>query len=150
MQIRIGNKQDEPAVRELVRRLTTEIDVPFDLESTESDLKNIEREYIGHDGIYLVVEEENAIVGFAAARSLTEDICEIKRMVIDDKHRGKGLAKQLVKHIVSFARGLDYRYLDVIMDPRFQIGKHLLDELNFQAISKSDSQVYRYQLSPRV
>jgi N-acetylglutamate synthase-like GNAT family acetyltransferase len=149
MQIRIGNKQDEPLVRELVQRLTSELAVPFDLNTSESDLKNIEKEYIGNDGIYLVVEEDNAIVGFAAARKLNDDICEIRRMIIGENHRGRGLGKELVKHIVSFARGMDYRYLDVIMDPRFPIGKKLMDDLDFHTVSKSDSEVYRHALSPR-
>ncbi len=147
MQIRIGNRQDEPAVRELVRQLIDEIGRPWATQENESDLQNMEAEYIGRDGIFLVAEEKEKVIGFAVARKLNDQICEIRRIVIAKEWRGHGLGKRLIKQIIEFARRLEYRYLDAIMDPRFKISQNLFDELDFQMISKSDAAVYRHQLS---
>lgn len=147
MQIRIGNRQDEPAVRELVRQLIDEIGRPWATQENESDLQNMEAEYIGRDGIFLVAEEKEKVIGFADDRKLNDQICEIRRIVIAKEWRGHGLGKRLIKQIIEFARRLEYRYLDAIMDPRFKISQNLFDELDFQMISKSDAAVYRHQLS---
>jgi putative acetyltransferase len=146
MQVRIGNKQDEGAVRALVQQSMIEVGAEYHLENSEADLKNIEGEYFGHDGIFLVIEEESNIIAFAAARRLNDEICEVRRIFVNKAWRKQGLMLKLFHQIIAFARRMDYRYLDAITDPRFPVSRSLFDELGFQNMSQADIEVYRYNL----
>ena len=68
MQIRLGNKQDEPMVRDLLMTVMHEVNLEKYFEQARPAIMNMEREYIGHDGTYLVAEDERKIVGIAAAK----------------------------------------------------------------------------------
>ncbi|MDR3617470.1 MAG: GNAT family N-acetyltransferase [Candidatus Obscuribacterales bacterium] len=147
MQLRIGNKQDEGAVRALVQQSMIELGAEYHLDNSEADLKNIEAEYFGNDGIFLVIEEESNIIAFAAARRLNDEICEVRRVFVNKAWRKQGLMLKLFHQIIAFAKRMDYRYLDAITDPRFPVSRSLFDELGFQNMSLAlDIEVYRYNL----
>lgn len=147
MQLRIGNKQDEGAVRALVQQSMIEVGAEFQLETAEADLKNIEGEYFGNDGIFVVIEEDSEIIAFAAARRLNDEICEVRRVFVHKAWRKQGLMLKLFHQIIAFAKRMEYRYLDAITDPRFPVSRSLFDELGFQNMSQSDVEVYRYNLT---
>jgi putative acetyltransferase len=109
-------------------------------------LKNIEAEYFGSDGIFLVIEEDSNIIAFAAARRLNDEICEVRRVFVSKVWRKQGLMLKLFHQIIAFAKRMDYRYLDAITDPRFPVSRSLFDELGFQNMSQADIEVYRYNL----
>lgn len=112
MQIRIGNKQDESACRELAESCADEAGISFALDSSDSDLKNIEANYLGRDGIFLVAEEEEQVIAFAvAARAESDEVCALSRVLVAASRRRKGIGRKLVAQIIFFARNLDYRQL---------------------------------------
>ena len=114
MQIRIGNKQDEPACRELAAKCTEEAGATFDLNKRDSDLRNIELSYIGQDGIFLVAEKDERVIAFAAARRGENDsVCAIRRIYVSHEERQCGLGKKLVDHLRFFARNLEYKTLQI-------------------------------------
>ena len=114
MQIRIGNKQDESSCRDMVKAATLAANLPFDLLTTDSDLKNIEQSYIGHDGIFLVVEEDANVIAFAAAsRGDSEDICLLRRITVHPDARMRGLGRKLIQQTIFFASNLDYKTLQI-------------------------------------
>ena len=112
MQIRIGNKQDEASVRELVASVAGEFNQPFDPSGNDSDLKDIEWNYLGQDGIFLVAEDNRRIVAFAGARKLTDTICDFRRLVVDCRWRKLGIGRQLIEIVRSFARRMDYEAIE--------------------------------------
>jgi len=131
VQIRIGNKQDEASVRLLVGEVLAESGKSLDIEAADRDLRSIEINYFGHDGVFLVAEEERKIVGIAAALKRTETTCEVKRLYVTREHRGKGVGTQLLQQLVRFARNLDYDQLVVSEDAVDQNGSHFLSARGF-------------------
>ncbi len=113
MQIRIGNKQDEKSVRELISEILLERGESLDLEAKDRDLRQIEIHYFGHDGVFLVAEEDRKVFAFAAAAKSTETACELKRLYVRQDHRRQGIGTQLLQQVISFARNLDYQELVV-------------------------------------
>lgn len=111
MQIRIGNKQDEPAVRELLMTTMHEASLVPYFDHARPPIMNMEQAYIGNDGTYIVAEDNKQIVGVAAAKKLTEDLCEICLLCVGPEWRRMGLGKQLLKQLIEFARQLDYEAL---------------------------------------
>jgi len=113
MQIRLGNKQDEPMVRDLLMTVMHEVNLEKYFEQARPPIMNMEREYIGQDGTYLVAEDDRKIVGIAAAKKRTDTVCELALLCVTSEWRRMGLGKQMLEKIVSFAKGMDYDALQV-------------------------------------
>jgi N-acetylglutamate synthase-like GNAT family acetyltransferase len=143
MQIRIGNKQDESEVRTLVSQLLDEAGQKLDLNGIDKDLKQIEIHYFGHDGVFLVAEQERTVFGFAAALQSTDTVCELRRLYVNKEHRRSGAGSLLLKQVISFAKQLDYQQLIVPETSLTLDGA--ADFLLAHSFTKTDTN-YRYDL----
>jgi N-acetylglutamate synthase-like GNAT family acetyltransferase len=114
MQIRVANRQDEPIIRTIISQANVEVgDAEIDLPGRDSDLTNIDSEYFWHDGIFLVAEEDNSIVGLAGARrGETDDVLSLKRIVVVPARRRTGCACLLMDTIVFFAGNAEYKVIE--------------------------------------
>lgn len=137
MQIRIANRQDEPEIRTFVEALYQKSGLSFELESKDSDLRNVEANYFGKEGLFLVAENEGAIVGIAGARKKSESDLEIKRFLVADNesYSASEVRADLLKVIVEFAPRMLYSKIELSMETAD--GKELFIENGFSA---SDSQ----------
>src|SRR5262249_49194416 len=117
MQIRVANRQDEPAIRAIVNECRAQRGEPeVDLKGADSDLNNVEEHYFWFDGIFLVAEEEGKIIGLTGARrGNSEETLDLRRLAVSPSYRGKGVGRALVDHVMYFAGNLDYR--QVVLDP---------------------------------
>ena len=57
----------------------------------------------------IVIYHENVAVGCGAFKFYAEDIAEIKRMYVDPKMRGKGIASKILTELESWAREENYK-----------------------------------------
>lgn len=109
-QIRIANKQDEPHIRALAKDALASISKELDLDGGDADLKNLEWNYFGRDGIFLVLEIEGKVAGYAGAAKMSEDAIEIKRLFA--KPESGGGIENLLDMLLDFARKMDYRLVE--------------------------------------
>ncbi|PWT94864.1 MAG: hypothetical protein C5B53_12270 [Candidatus Melainabacteria bacterium] len=113
MQIRIANRQDEKKIVEFIEGILSEYQWKLDPASADADLKNVEANYFGKDGAFLIAEHEQKIVGIAAANMFDENSCALRRIYVAKDFRRKGIAGDMFSVIVSIARRLDYKRLVV-------------------------------------
>jgi putative acetyltransferase len=113
VQIRIANRQDEKKIVEFVEAIFSEHNSKLDLTSVDADLKNVEANYFGKDGAFLVAEHEQKIVGVAAANMIDENTCALRRIYVAKDFRRKGLASEMLSGVISILRRLDYKKLIV-------------------------------------
>lgn len=100
-------------VRELLMKVMHEVKLERYFEQARPPLMNMEREYIGNDGTYLVAEDDRKIVGVAAAKKKSDTLCEVALLCVTSEWRRMGLGKQMLEQVVRFARGMDYDALQV-------------------------------------
>jgi len=114
VQIRVANRQDEPDIRTFVDSLYKETGGSVDLESSDSDLRNIEANYFGKEGLIIVAEDEGKIVGIAGARKKSESVLEVKRLLVGDSDRfsRSEVMNDLLKVVVEFAPRLLYEQIE--------------------------------------
>jgi GNAT superfamily N-acetyltransferase len=120
MQIRVANRQDEPIIRTIVNQANVEVgDAEIDLTGRDSDLSNVDSQYFWFDGIFVVAEEDGAIVGLAGARRASDtadgarsDVLLLKRLVVVPARRRTGCASILMDTIIFFARNAEYRVIE--------------------------------------
>lgn len=148
MQIRLGNRQDEPRIVELVLAVMDEFDLKPDLDRAESDLKNIEANYFARDGLFLVAEKDGEIVGIASARKEYENVLELVRFAVARNQRGKGVARELLGTVLKFARDLGYERVQVEPARQYPGGASALMKMGFTSDNVEDAQpVWFYSLN---
>lgn len=144
MQIRLGNRTDEPVIQKLVARVMTEFALQFDLNGAESDLKNVDANYFAHNGVFLVAEQEGELIGIAGARAETETDLELVRIAVDKKCRGTGVARKLMSTVISFANDLEYKRIVVEPARQYPGGNDFLMRFDFTSAPLEDAQVQWY------
>jgi N-acetylglutamate synthase-like GNAT family acetyltransferase len=133
MQIRVANRQDEPAIREIVNQRNAELGLrQIELVELDSDLNNIDAHYFWYDGIFIVAEEDGQIVGIAGARrGESEDVLEVLRIAVATGRRGKGVGKLMMQTILFFAGNSEYKR--VILNTKKHGAEHKEPCLGFTA-----------------
>lgn len=114
MQVRAGNRQDEPLVRAIVTQYLEEQGRALDLEDKDRDLRNLEANYFWHDGLFIVAERDGQLIGMLAGRknSKSDEILDLKRLVVTTGARRRGVAKALVKTMLFFAQNMEYKKVE--------------------------------------
>jgi N-acetylglutamate synthase-like GNAT family acetyltransferase len=107
MQVRLGNRQDEPIIKTIISQCLAESSAS---DQDLLDLTDIEAHYFWHNGLFIVAEDDGQIVGLAGARSNDNvEILELTRLFVVPARRKRGVARELLKTVFFFARGLEYK-----------------------------------------
>ena len=73
-----------------------------------SDIENVETHYFRNRGIFLVVCDDERVVGTGAIHYLDNSTCELKRMWLLKDYRGQGLGMKLARSLIDFAKKVGY------------------------------------------
>ena len=74
----------------------------------DQELANLPGDYAPPSGRLLIARVGGEVAGCIALRKLNHDICEMKRLYLRPKFRGKGLGGKLVGAILSEAKQIGY------------------------------------------
>ena len=108
--IRAATNADCDRVVALVSGVLSEFDLPFDLESKDSDLKDLEESYQRSGGIFEVLENRDGnLLGTYGLFRLTNETCELRKMYFVAEIRGIGLGRRVLERAVDHARRLGYQ-----------------------------------------
>ena len=73
------------------------------------DLDNLQKDYFDNDGVFLVMTDEDQIIGTGAIRNIDQDICELKRLWLLFEYHSKGLGYRMMQELFVFAREKKYQ-----------------------------------------
>jgi ribosomal protein S18 acetylase RimI-like enzyme len=98
---------------EMARKLVTEyakwLNVDLSFQDFEKELSDFPGGYREPHGAFIIAKDENKVVGCVGLKRLDEDICEMKRLFVDDEYKGKGIGRKLVEIAIEEARSKKYR-----------------------------------------
>lgn len=80
----------------------------FDETGEFDDLNHLESYYFNHYGTFLVIVDDEKVVGTGSIKCLSEDICELKRMWILRAYRAQGWGKVIAEELLRFAKETGY------------------------------------------
>jgi len=109
---------------------TTSADLAF--QNNEQDFLQLAQTYSSPESQIFLGLDEKQILGCAAFKRYTEDICEMKRVYVRPQARGLGLGASLVKQIVQQAREAGYKKICLDVLPEFESAYHLYQSLGFK------------------
>jgi len=109
-QLRPATNADAANVRDLVFTVLREFGLEPDAGSTDADLMDIERSYLGSGGAFdVLIVPDGSIVGCVGLHPVGEGSVELRKMYLLPEHRGGGLGRQLLDHALKAARELGFR-----------------------------------------
>lgn len=110
----IQQQQIEPAKR-IVRTVSLEIwqdaVTEADLQRLDPmvDIEQVQFHYLNNRGLFLVLLDNEQVVGTGAIRKLDDETCELKRMWFLKAYRGQGWGWKMAQMLFDFARQAGYR-----------------------------------------
>jgi putative acetyltransferase len=81
----------------------------YESRGTLDDMDDIRQTYFEHDGIFLVMTDDERIIGTGAIRRMDAEICELKRLWLSFEYHNKGLGYRMIQELFAFAREKGYR-----------------------------------------
>ncbi len=111
-QIRAANAADQDAVRALVFAVLHEYDIEPAPKAADRDLYDIEGFY--GDGAFAVLETADGdIIGTVGLAPLSNAACELRKMYLAPRYRGRGFGAKLLKHAIERARALGFARMEL-------------------------------------
>lgn len=88
----------------------------YESKGTLDDMDDIRQTYFENDGIFLVMTDEDRIIGTGAVRKIDHEICEMKRIWLLFEYHGRGLGYRMIQELLVFARGKGYERIRLETD----------------------------------
>lgn len=126
--------QEIAAVRALLEEYGRTLQLTPAAGSVEHDLADFPGPYAPPGGALLLALANGQAVGCVALRALELDVCEMKRLYVDPRHRGTGLGHDLAVHMIELARTMDYRVMRLDTLPTMRAATALYHALGFRDI----------------
>ena len=89
----------------------------YDSKGVLEDMDDIQKSYFDDNGTFLVMVDDDRIIGTGAIKRWNAEICELKRLWFLKEFRGKGMGYQMTQELLSFARSRGYKRVRLETDP---------------------------------
>ncbi len=84
------------------------------------DMDELQQIYFDNDGVFLVMTDDDQLIGTGAIRKIDDEICELKRLWLVFEYHGKGLGYRMMQELLSFAREKGYQRMRLETDQDHQ------------------------------
>src|SRR5215469_12479983 len=99
------------SIRELFLEYANSLGFSLCFQSFDQELASLPGDYAQPRGRLLLATQEGVAAGCAALHPLEDRICEMKRLYVRPRFRGRGLGKLLAEQLIREARALGYQQL---------------------------------------
>jgi ribosomal protein S18 acetylase RimI-like enzyme len=132
--IQAQSETDMYHIRELFQEYADSLGFDLCFQNFDQEMANLPGEYNPPEGRLLLAADGGHIVGCVGLRKLTEGICEMKRLYVRPKFRGKGFGRALAESIISEARKIGYSRMRLDTIPAMEEAIPLYFSLGFKEI----------------
>jgi putative acetyltransferase len=122
--------------RELFLEYASSLGFSLCFQNFDKELGELPGDYEPPDGRLLLALYEGELAGCVALHKLDGEICEMKRLYLSPKFRGKGLGRALAEAVISEARQIGYKrmWLDTV-EPVMKDAVAIYRRLGFREIA---------------
>lgn len=105
------------------------------LQSYDRELNNLKEKYGLPFGRLYLAYMDNEVAGCIALKRIDKNNCEMKRLYVKEKYRGKKIASKLVDKIIEDAKFIGYKYMLLDTLPFLKSAINLYKQKGFYEIS---------------
>jgi putative acetyltransferase len=135
MIVHVETTTEMETARRLFREYAAELDVDLCFQDFDRELATLPGAYAPPSGRLLLALEEAEPAGCVALRKLEDGVCEMKRLYVRKKYRGKKLGRILGEAILAEARGIGYSRIRLDTLPSMTRAIAMYRSLGFREIS---------------
>jgi putative acetyltransferase len=128
--------RDIEGAKEIIREYLRWIAVDLSFQRVEDELAGFPATYEEPEGAFFLARAGEEIAGCVGMKKIGDGICEMKRLYVRDRFKGKGIGAALVERLVEEARAKGYARmrLDTLRKMEAAIG--LYRKLGFREIGQ--------------
>jgi ribosomal protein S18 acetylase RimI-like enzyme len=127
----IAPADDVDAVRALIAEYAASLGVDLAFQDFQHELETLETYYER----LLVAREGGALAGCVALRRIDDQTCEMKRLYVRPRFRGRDLGRALADAIIAEARARGYARMRLDTLPTMRSAMALYESLGFRDIA---------------
>ena len=101
---KIETDEEIAGAKKLIIEYAQWLNLDLCFQNIDDELDNFPEKYKEPDGAFIIAKENNNIIGCVGIRKLEPKICEMKRLFVNDKNKGKGIGKKLVEIVTEEAK----------------------------------------------
>jgi putative acetyltransferase len=121
--------------RELFLEYAQSLGFSLCFQNFDAELAGLPGHYAPPEGRLLLVEYEGQLAGCVALHKLEPGICEMKRLYLRPRSRGKGLGRVLAERIIAEARQIGYQRMRLdTVEPVMKDAVAMYRKLGFKEI----------------
>jgi len=132
--IKARSKRDINIIRELFQEYANSLGFILNFQHFDKELNSLPGDYAPPEGCLLLVYTGNQAVGCVGLRKISKGICEMKRMYVRKKYRGKGIGRKLANKIIKEARRIGYERMRLDTISTMVEAIHLYKSMGFKEI----------------
>lgn len=133
--IQASTPDEIAAARELFREYETSLDLDLCFQGFEEELSTLPGRYAPPDGRLILLLDDDEHAGCVAMRKLDEGVCEMKRLYLRPRFRGRGLGNRLIEKVIAEARAAGYRTMRLdTLPPKMGKAVSIYTSYGFRAI----------------
>ena len=102
--------------------------------SFPEEIKNLPGEYAPPDGGLMLAYSDGTVAGCVALRRLDHEVCEMKRLYVLPRFRGRGIGRHLVEAILKQAHMMGYLRMRLDSIPGMGAAQTLYKSVGFYEI----------------
>lgn len=136
MRIRTAvSAEDIEVIRKLFREYQNSLGIDLGFQNFESELAELPGKYAPPEGRLYLAFEDQQVVGCAGLRKIEDDVCELKRLYVPPRNRGRGIGRQLALQALNDAREIGYGRMRLDTLPSMGPAQEMYRTLGFKPIA---------------
>ena len=133
--IQAHSSEEIDQARQLFNEYSAWLQIDLCFQNFEKELAELPGDYASPDGRLILAYDDEELAGCVALRKIDEGICEMKRLFLRDRFRGKGLGRSLIEAIINEAKQIGYERMRLdTLPPKMNKAIALYNELGFKEI----------------
>jgi len=121
--------------RQLFKEYAEWLEIDLCFQNFDKELADLPGDYAPSGGRLLIAYDNGQLAGCIALRRIGEGICEMKRLFVRSRFRGKGLGRRLTEAIIREAKAIGYERMRLdTLPPKMDDAIGLYRSLGFKEI----------------